>query len=261
VDRLLSRAFSRYEVTALFAAMPPRYFLMHTAKDIVADVTLAHQFMHLQVGEDDRALGAVVAWHNEPDRGYTRAKVCTWDRAGLFSKMTGSFSAAGINILSAQAFSRRDGVVLDTFFVTDGRTGKLVNREERERFEKVLGQALTGEAVDFRSLIARQKTVPPLYRGFEDERLPNRVRFDNQASDSRTVIEVETEDRLGVLYVISQVLAELGLDISLAKVSTEKGAAIDSFYVSDADGQKVVAPDRQQFIEEKLRAALAGLGT
>ncbi|MCI0349595.1 MAG: hypothetical protein L0Z53_09245, partial [Acidobacteriales bacterium] len=58
-----------------------------------------------------------------------------------------------------------------------------------------------------------------------------------------------------LLHVISQALSELNLDISLAKISTEKGAAIDTFYVCEQDGQKIVWPERQRLIEERLRMA------
>ena len=38
--------------------------------------------MRQQIAEEDKALEPVVTWHNEPDRGYTAVKICTWDRAG-----------------------------------------------------------------------------------------------------------------------------------------------------------------------------------
>jgi [protein-PII] uridylyltransferase len=259
VKRLLPRTFSEEEVDAHFASLPLRYFQIHPAKEIVTDLTLAHRFMHHQLAEEEKALEPIVTWHNEPDRGYTSAKVCTWDRAGLFSKIAGSFSAAGINILSAQVFTRSDGIVLDTFFVTDARTGNLVNREERENFEDILRRALIEESFDFRNLIARQKTARPLYQSLEGERIPTQIHFDNDTSQTHTVIDIETEDRLGLLHVISQALSELRLNISLAKISTEKGAAIDSFYVCEGDGQKAYWPDRQKFIDQRLREAIGAL--
>jgi [protein-PII] uridylyltransferase len=73
------------------------------------------------------------------------------------------------------------------------------------------------------------------------------------------VIDVETEDRVGLLYVISQALTECRLDITLAKILTEKGAAIDTFYVCEADTQKVIFPDRQKVIAEEIRGAISSL--
>jgi [protein-PII] uridylyltransferase len=260
VTGMLPRTFHRDEVEAHFGALPARYFQIHQAKEVFADLALAHCFMHRQIQEADKALEPVVSWHNEPDRGYTTAKICTWDRAGLFSIITGSFSAAGINILSAQIFSREDGIVIDTFYVTDARMGGIVARDSREKFESTLRNALVGEETDFTSLIAKQRFTRPLYQSLSGERIPTRIFFDNETSENRTVIDIETEDQLGLLYATSQTLTEVGLDISLAKISTEKGAAIDSFYVSERDGQKVLHPDRQKYIAEKLVGAMKRLG-
>jgi [protein-PII] uridylyltransferase len=257
--RLLPRSFGQEEVDAHFASLPSRYFQIHEPKDIITDLSLAHRFMHHQIAEEEKALEPVLAWHNEVDRGYSSAKVCTWDRSGLFSKIAGSFSASGINILSAQVFTRADGIVLDTFFVTDARTGTMVGREDREKFEEILLKVLTGEISDLASLISRQKLARPLYQSLEGERIPLRIDFDNDTSESRTVIDIETEDRLGLLYAISQVFAELSLDLALAKISTEKGAAIDTFYVCDEDGQKIHLPEHQHIVREKIRLALARL--
>jgi len=45
----------------------------------------------------------------------------------------------------------------------------------------------------------------------------------------------------------------------VAKISTEKGAAIDSFYVSENDGAKIRDAERHREIERRLRAAIARL--
>ena len=260
VRRSLPGRLTEEELLAHFGTLPPRYFQIHATPEIIRDLVLVHRFLHLQLAEEANALEPVVDWHNEPDRGHTAVKVCTWDRAGLFSNLTGSLSAAGINILSAQIFTRSDAIVLDTFFVTDAKTGTLVSREEREKFETLLGRVLTGEAVDFAKLIAHEPAARLPYLSYEGDRMPTQIQFDNEASESRTAIEVETEDRVGLLHAITQALAELELNITAAKIVTEKGAAIDTFYVNETDGQKILDAGRQEFIGRKLRDAIGKLG-
>ena len=258
VGRLIPPRVSGEELQAHFLHLPPRYFVIHAAPEIATDLALAHAFMHRQLGEPDHALEPVVHWHNDPDRGYTAAKICTWDRPGLFSSIAGAFTAAGLNILSAQIFTRNDGIILDTFTATDAQTGLLVGKEARETFEKVLGLALNGKA-DWQALMTPRKTFAPRYTSLEDEQIPTSIRFDNDTSETRTVIDVETEDHVGLLWAISHAFADLALDIALAKISTEKGAAIDSFYLSEMDGRKIIAPERQRQIEHKLRDTIARL--
>ena len=110
--------------------------------------------------------------------------------------------------------------------------------------------------MDFPALIGRQKITRPLYQAYTGERIPTHIRLDNDASEDRTLIEIETEDRIGLLYTISQTLTELALDISAAKICTEKGAAIDSFYVRELAGGKILAPERHRAIEHLLRQAI-----
>ena len=259
IHDLTKGRINQEELQAHFAALPQRYFQIHSADEIHRDMVLVHRFLHLQLDLDGNALEPVTDWHNEPDRGYTMAKICTWDRTGLFSNLAGSFSAAGLNILTAQVFTRADEIVLDTFSVVDATTGKLVNREEREKFETILIKVLTGAEVDLRALIGRQKSARPLFQSYAGDRIPTSIRFDNETSADRTAMEVETEDRLGLLYVISQSLAELDLNIYAAKIVTEKGAAIDTFYLSEKGGAKITDTGRQSFIERKIRGAINNL--
>jgi [protein-PII] uridylyltransferase len=262
VREILPASLSEEELLAHFGTLPARYFQVHSAREILDDLILAHRFMRLQISEEDgeqTALTPVVNWHNEPDRGYSAVKVCTWDRTRLFNKIAGSLSASGLNILSAQIFTRNDGIVLDTFYVTDAGSGNLAGPEQRDKFESILNRALTGEDVPFQALIAKQKNTRPVYHAYTGERIALQVRFDNETSEARTVIEIESEDRLGLLYAISQTLSELDVDISAAKILTEKGAAIDTFYVREVDGQKIEKPERQRAIERRLRQAIHSL--
>jgi [protein-PII] uridylyltransferase len=257
VQSMAPQTFDPAEIQAHFNNVPARYLQISDAREILRDVTHVHRFIHLQLSDNEEdALSPVISWQNEPDRGYTVVIVCTWDRERLFSQITGCLTAAGLNILSAEILTRYDGVILDTFYVTDARTGLLANREEREKFENLAQKILTGVAVDLPALIAKTKTEPSLYKSIEGERIPTVISMDNSTSDTRTIIDIQSEDRPGLLYDISRTLAELGVNVHLAKISTEKGAAIDSFYVTDQIGAKILNPDREKAIQQKLRQAV-----
>jgi [protein-PII] uridylyltransferase len=75
-------------------------------------------------------------------------------------------------------------------------------------------------------------------------------------STHATIVEVSTRDRVGVLYAITRCLAELGLDISLAKVATEGEKVADVFYVTRGGHRLTDAADRAAVIA-RLYAAVS----
>jgi [protein-PII] uridylyltransferase len=258
VERMAPGTFDTEEIEAHFNNLPARYFQINDAKEILRDITHVHRFLHVQLADDEsNALAPVVAWHNEPDRGYSMVTVCTWDREGLFSNITGCLTAAGLNIFHAEILTRNDGIILDSFSVNDARTGLLPTKDGRDRFESLLQKMLTGTHVDMPGSIAKTKTAPQTYKSLEGQRIPTSIHFDNELSETRTIIDIEAEDRIGLLYDISRALNDLELDISIAKILTEKGAASDAFYVTERDKTKVTHGDRLKHIEHRLRTAIS----
>lgn len=113
--------------------------------------------------------------------------------------------------------------------------------------------------MDLPGLIARQITSRPVYQAYAGERIPTEIQFDNEVSETRTLIEIESEDQLGLLYAIAQTFTELAVDIAGARIVTERGAAIDSFYVRELGGGKIISAERQKLIETRLREAIKRL--
>ncbi len=68
---------------------------------------------------------------------------------------------------------------------------------------------------------------------------PTRIMIDNEAHPVYTLVDIQTPDRLGLLYNLLRAFADAGVQIALSRITTEKGAAIDSFYVTDLEGRKV----------------------
>ena len=82
--------------------------------------------------------------------------------------------------------------------------------------------------------------------------LPTRVGIDNKSAERHTIITVFAYDRLGLLYQITKVLFDLGLDVHVAKIGTYIDQVVDVFYVTDRIGNKIEAKEQFDAIRKKL---------
>jgi [protein-PII] uridylyltransferase len=247
------------EVYSHFELMPASYYINTSAVEITLHLMVIHRFLtrQLEVEEAEDALVPVVDWQSFPAQSYSQVSICTWDRLGLFSKICGSFASAELNILRANIYTRSDHVVLDMFDVCDKNLAAVTDQRAIQTAEGMLERMLSDqENIEFTDVLKRLRAIRGPVPGIREVHIPTLISFDNETSKGRTILEIQTEDRLGLLYTITHTLSELGLDISFAKISTEKGAAIDTFYVQDPLGNKVTDPARLSIIRTKLESAI-----
>ena len=247
------------EIYSHFELMPASYYINTSAAEITRHLMVIHRFLarQLEVEEAEDALVPVVDWQSFPAQSYSQMSICTWDRLGLFSKICGSLASAELNILRANIYTRGDHVVLDVFDVCDKDLTAVTDQRAIQTAEGTLERMLSNrENVELHGVLKRLRTIRGETPKIREVRIPTVINFDNDISKGRTIIEIQTEDRLGLLYAITHTLSELGLDISFAKVSTEKGAAIDTFYVQDQLGNKITDSTRLAAIRSKLETAI-----
>ena len=247
------------EIYSHFELMPASYYINTSADDSSRHLQLIHQFLlrQMDVEQAAQALVPVIDWQSFPTQGNSRVTICTWDRLGLFSKIAGAFAAADLNVLSAHIYTRGDHVVLDQFGVCDRQLQAVTDPKQIQAVEQMLQRTLTDEApVDFRRVLEKIRAARGAIPRIREVHIPTQIEIDNDISDSRTIVEVQTEDRVGLLYTLTNTLSTLNLDISFAKIFTEKGAAIDTFYVQDHAGQKITTVEQLDQLRSKLVAAI-----
>jgi len=83
------------------------------------------------------------------------------------------------------------------------------------------------------------------------------VVLDNSISATHTVVEVHTQDRMGLLRLITKTLTDTGCDLSIAKVATYGVQVVDVFYVRDLENRKVEDPEELDRVRRRLEAVLA----
>jgi [protein-PII] uridylyltransferase len=173
------------------------------------------------------------------DLGVGEYSVITHDQLtpGIFSKIAGVMAGSGLQILDAQILTRADGIVVDTFQVTDPDYHGEPPAERRRTVGDRIAAVLKGweHVDDVLRRGARLKLTRPLPKAPE----ATEVRIDNETSDSCTIIDVFADDRQGLLHVITNAIFQLGLSIHAARISTRLDQVADVFYVTDPTGAKV----------------------
>jgi len=114
---------------------------------------------------------------------------------------------------------------------------------------------------EIQAVVAEESSVDQVFerrrrmifgRQFPTGRRPTEVLIDNEVSDSYTVIDVFADDKPGLLFVLAKTLVRLDLSVHMARIGTRLDQAVDVFYVTNAQGDKISSGD----VEEKIQSAI-----
>jgi [protein-PII] uridylyltransferase len=240
-ERIESESAGPPERVAFLQGFPTRYLRTHNESEIDEHMALEEKSRKRGVAVEVRRLDS--AW---------QLTLVTRDRPGLFASAAGTLSSFGMNILKAEAFGNRQGLVLDTFTFADPSRTLDLNPPEVDRLRATLEKVLAGK-VDVKELL-RNRPKPSLPS--RKAGIAARVRFDSEASGTATLIEIVAEDRPGLLYDLATAITSTGGNIEVVLIDTQAHKAIDVFYVT-ANGAKLGA-DRQLLMRAALEEGLAG---
>ncbi len=249
----LAKEITIEEVEAHFVNLPPRYFNSLPEHVIAQHLQLVHVFL-ARLAEPDRALFPVVGWMDFPDQAHSVVSVVTWDREKVFTKITGAFAACGISILSADISTRLDNLVIDTFRVTTNLLQAVTDPRDQKDVREMLDKVFGDPNFQIASKMPQRKSM--IHLGVEGLDFPTKITFDQQSSHEATLLHVTTPDRPGLLFQMANCLAEQEVDVVFARITTEKGAALDTFYITDSDGQKILDDARILKITNALRKSI-----
>jgi [protein-PII] uridylyltransferase len=211
------------EREAFLKGFPTRYLRIHSNAEIAY-----HMDLDFQRRETGMALDI------QKRDGVYHLTVLAKDRLFLFASMAGALASFGMNIVKAEAFANQQGTILDTFAFSDPQRTLELNPPDLDRMRQTLERVLLGK-LDVKSLL-RNRPRPSLPS--KNSRVPSRVSFDDEASESATLVEVTTQDRPGLLYDLSSAISEAGCSIEVVLVDTEAHKALDVFYLT-ANGRKL----------------------
>ena len=159
-----------------------------------------------------------------------------------------------VNIHDAKIFTRKDGIVIDTFNVTDFRTSEVVNKERYNKIEEDLKKVVAG-MLQLSKEVASMKSK---WWRIESKlfKRSGQIKIVFEKQEKYTIIDVFSPDRIGFLYQVTSKMNELGLNIYFAKIATRGDDIVDSFYVLNRNNRKISQTD-SEFIKKELIEAIS----
>jgi [protein-PII] uridylyltransferase len=237
-DRIESTPADYPQYAWFLDGFPARYLRTHSASDIESHARLEEASHKRGVAVDLVKAGALY-----------QLTIVAKDRPFLFASVAGTLSGFGMNIVKAEAFANRHGVVLDTFTFADPSRTLELNPTEIDRLRTTLERVILGRQDVKQLLQNRPKPAPPSRKA----KIESRVSFDGEGSKTATLIQIVAQDRPGLLYDLTSAISKQGCNIEVVLIDTEAHKAIDVFYVTAAGGK--VPLRTQQALEQELRAA------
>jgi [protein-PII] uridylyltransferase len=256
-EKVTTRVSARYQhlVDDHFEQMPKRYFRFRNARSIRQHIRALGQLQERRKRRPDTPFECSVQWIEHPSEGYSELIIALENRPGLLRRVSCALAAHDINILSADAFTRNDGVVLDLFRVTTDDHEAVIDKVQQLSFVTTFYELSSTDHYDSAAYLAKPKNY------LDDDPItefsvPVRALVDNDRDPIYSVVEIQAVDRIALLHEIMEVIDRNELAITHARICTEKGVALDSFYLLDRNNKPLDETTARK-LEEELAPVIA----
>lgn len=204
--------------------LSPDYFLRHSGDEIVWHARVIDEH-----GDSSKPLAIT---RSETHRGGSEVFVYMQDHDFLFAIITSTLEQLGLNITDARIITSNDNFTLDTFLVLEQDGNPISNPDRLEEIQHLLIERLQepGDIPQPSSQTSRQLKHFPI---------TTQVLFREDKNNNRSVMEVVTGDRPGLLARIARALLDCETLLQNAKIATFGERAEDIFFITDNNHQPI----------------------
>ncbi|MEN8205954.1 MAG: [protein-PII] uridylyltransferase [Pseudomonadota bacterium] len=198
------------------------YFLRHAPEQV------AH---HTRLLLDNTGNNTLVDVQPLTGRGGTEIFIFAPAVDGQFSRITAVLDQLGLNVVDAGISTTQDSKALDTFHVLEESGSPITGNQRLEEIKStLLDEINTGH----RRTWHVSRRTPRQYKHFP---IKTHLDFKLDSLDQRTVMELITADRPGLLSRIGRAFADCKISLLNAKIATLGSRVEDVFYITDQHNQ------------------------
>jgi len=210
-----------------------------------------------------------VAWHaegilkhnNKPDplilvmkkssRGGSLIFVYMQDRKNIFATTTRAIEKLGLTVVDAKIITNRKKFTLDTFVVLENDGALIKNNDRSNEVKSRILKELKSTSIKVEQGDWLEK------RQLKSFNIPTHVTFESDEKNNRTIMEVSTIDRPGILSRIGLAMDMCGAKLQNAKIATYGERAEDIFYLQNDENKMIEDPLKFECLKSSITDALS----
>ncbi|MEK6749974.1 MAG: [protein-PII] uridylyltransferase [Pseudomonadota bacterium] len=233
---LTDKGYTIAQLEQLWHYFDDDYFLRYPWNEISwhTDLILTAQNAHIT---------PVIEVQGEGVRGGTEIFIYAPVDKRLFAMVTATVGRLGLNILEARIVTTRDGYAIETYQVLE-RNGQTIATPARLlEIKEFLQRQFQSNDITLPTL---SRIVPRQIKHFVT---PTEVAFTLDERNQRTIMELRTTDRPGILACVAVVMVECDVVVHNAKISTLGALVDDVFFITTHHNE----PLRDPLLLDRLR--------
>jgi len=227
----------RPAIDALWQSLADDFFLRYTPEEVAVNTQAI-------INHHGGALPLVLI-RQRTQRGGTEVFIHTDDQDGLFAQVTNTLDQLRLTVQDARIVTSRQGYTLDSYTVLEENGEPISSAERIQEIRALLHSRLTAP-LQLSAPVARR--APLRLKHFP---IPTEVNYTLDERNQRTLMEVISQDRPGLLARIGQALLSCEVRVQNAKIDTVGARAEDIFFVTDRHNHPLSSE-----LAERLRVTL-----
>jgi len=230
-------------LTALWDGLGDDYFIRYSPDEIA--------WHTIELTKTAKIKLPLIAIRETKVRGATEIFLYADDHNNIFSRTTRCLDNLGLNIVDARIITSTLGNTLDTFIVLE-KTGLPVKGKERIREIRMgLKEQLLNLDKPLRKLSRLRSTKLQYFP------IPTHVSFSDDETNLRTIMEVTTTDKPGVLSSIGMAMEFCGVSLQGAKITTYGERVEDIFFITTESGSMVTDELKLECLRNSISDSLS----
>ena len=220
IESLKGRGFNAETVLTLWQNFKDDYFVRNPVKRIAWQTRIL-----LSKGAE----ASLVDIYRDPQNLATELFVYMPQHKGYFTHITTMIYRKNLSIQDASLHTTEDDYMMGSFVLLESDGSAVEDASRGKGLKELLTQQLNGESVEDSNGIQK---APHRYQHFD---VPTEVNFSVAENGLRTLVEISTLDRPGLLAEIGMAFQTCDVALQSAKVVTLGEKVEDVFYVTNPD--------------------------